>query len=354
MLKIKPSILKIQPYTPGKSKAEGFERVIKLSSNENPLGCSPKAVEAYKNFSDFQRYPDATCASLRAAIGKSHGLDDAKIMCGSGSDEILGLIAHGFLSEGDEAIYTRHGFLVYPIAILASGGIPVIAEETNYTTNVDNILAKVTAKTKVVFVANPNNPTGTHISNQEMLRLRAGLREDILLVIDSAYAECATASDYADGREIVDLAPNTIMARTFSKIYGLASLRLGWAYAHPSIIDILNRIRPVFNINLPAQLAGIAALEDKDFFKRSLEHNVKWRDILAQSISALGFEVLPSQTNFIAVKFGDSSKAFEYLKSKGILTREIGGYSLPEFLRISFGTSEENEFLIKCLQEYKR
>ena len=354
MLKVKPQIMKILPYTPGKSKAEGFDKVIKLSSNENALGASPKAIKAYRDFDAFNRYPDATSANLREAIGKAHGLDDAKIMCGSGSDEILGLIAHGFLSEGDEAIYTRHGFLVYPIAILAAGAAPVIAEEKNYTTDVDAILKCVTPKTRVVFLANPNNPTGTYIADSEMQRLRKGLRDDILLVIDSAYAECASAADYKDGREIVDAGANTIMPRTFSKIYGLAALRLGWAYAHPSIIDVLNRIRPVFNINLPAQMAGIAALEDKDFFKRSLDHNVKWRDILTQSVQGMGYEVLPSQTNFITVKFGDGNAAFEFLKSKGILVREIGGYSMPEFLRISFGTDEENEFLLKCLQEYKR
>jgi histidinol-phosphate aminotransferase len=352
MLKVNQQILKIMPYTPGKSKAEGFERVIKLSSNENPLGCSPLAIAAYKNFADFSRYPDATSADLRAAIGKAHDLDDAKIICGAGSDEILKQIAYTFLGQGDEAIYTRHGFLVYPIAILAAGATPVVADEKDYTTDVDAILAKVTTKTRVVFVANPNNPTGTYVPASEIARLRKGLRSDILLVIDSAYAEVATASDYKDGRELVG--DNTIMARTFSKIYGLAALRLGWAYGGSNIIDLLNRTRAIFNIGAPTQAAGIAALQDKDFVKRSLEHNTKWRDILAQRIEELGWSVLPSQGNFVTVKFGDSAGVFNHLKSHGILVREIANYSLPEFLRISIGTADENEFLLKCLQGVRR
>lgn len=354
MLKVKTEILRIAPYTPGKSTVDGLDKVIKLSSNENPLGCSPKAIEAFRSFSAFNRYPDATSTALRAAIGRAHELNDAKIMCGSGSDEILGLIAYGYLSEGDEAIYSKHGFLVYPIAIQSTGAKPVVAEEKNFTTNVDAILKKVTKRTRVVFVANPNNPTGTYISAQEMQRLRDNLRSNILLVIDSAYAECATATDYLDGRSIVDEGNNTIMVRTFSKIYGLAALRLGWAYAHPSIIDILNRIKPIFNINMPAQMAGIAALDDKDFFKKSLEHNNKWRTKLTEEIESMGWEVLPSQTNFVTVKFGNSAAAFKYLSSKGLIAREINNYNMPEYLRISFGTDAENEYLIKCLQEYSK
>lgn len=353
MLRVKPEILNIQPYTPGKSKVEGVSKVIKLSSNENPLGCSPKAIEAYQNFAAFNRYPDATSAALREAIGKTYDLDAEKIICGAGSDEVLEQIAYAYAGEGDEVIYTKHGFLVYPIAAQSAGATPVVAEEKNYTTDVDAILSKVTNKTKIVFVANPNNPTGTYIPANEMQRLRDNLRKDILLVIDAAYAECVTATDYSDGREIVDSTDNTIMTHTFSKIYGLPALRIGWGYAHSSIIDILNRIRPPFNINTPAQEAGIAALADANFTKRSIEHNTKWRDILTQTIGGLGWEVIPSQANFILVKFGDSASAFNFLSSKGLIVREVNNYNLPEFLRISFGTDEENEYLLKSLQEYK-
>lgn len=354
MLKVKKTILDIQPYTPGKSKVAGIEKVIKLSSNENPLGCSPKAITAYKNFESFNRYPDATSAELRAAIGKSYGLDAEKIICGAGSDEVLEQIAYAYAGVGDEVIYTKHGFLVYPIAAQSAGAEPVVAEEKNYKTDVDAILGKVTAKTKIVFVANPNNPTGTYIPVAEMQRLRDNLRDDILLVIDAAYAECVTAPDYTDGREIVDATDNTIMTHTFSKIYGLPALRIGWGYASARIIDILNRIRPPFNINTPAQAAGIAALEDTEFTKRSIEHNTKWRDMLTQRINGMGWEVIPSQANFILVKFGvQSADIFKYLSSKGIIVREVNNYNLPEFLRISFGTDEENEYLLKMLAEYK-
>lgn len=354
MLKTKKEILNIAPYTPGKSKIAGVAKPLKLSSNENGLGCSPKAAAAYKSFDSFNRYPDATASELRASIGKVHNLDPEKIICGAGSDEILEIIAYAYAGEGDEVLYTRHGFLVYPIAAQSAGATPVIAEEKNYTTDVDALLKAVTPKTRIVYFANPNNPTGTYIPKSEVLRLRKGLRDDILLVIDSAYAECVTADDYADGREVVDLGNNTIMTRTFSKMYGLAGLRLGWGYAHPEIIDILNRIRPPFNITAPTLAAGIAAVEDQDFVKKSVAHNTKWRDKLTVELKKLGFESVQSQANFVMAKFGDAKKAWEFLASKGIIVREIANYHLPEFLRLSIGTDDEMEKLLQALSEYKK
>ena len=354
MLKTKKEILNIAPYTPGKSKISGVAKPIKLSSNENGLGCSAAAAAAYKNFESFNRYPDATALELRQAIGKVHDLNPEKIICGAGSDEILEIIAYAYAGVGDEVIYTRHGFLVYPIAAQSAGATPIMVEEKNYTTDVDAILKAVTPKTRIVYFANPNNPTGTYIPHSEVLRLRNGLRDDILLVIDAAYAECVTADDYADGREIVELGNNTIMTRTFSKMYGLAGLRLGWSYAHPEIIDILNRIRPPFNVTAPTIAAGIAAVNDQDFVKKSIQHNTKWRDKLFAELKNLGLQPVPSQANFVMANFGEGKKAFEFIASRGILVREIANYHLPEFLRISIGTDEEMEKLFTVLREFKK
>ncbi len=356
MLNVKKEVLNISPYTPGKSKIAGVSKVIKLSSNENPLGASPKAIAAYKEFDSFNRYPDANATALREEIGKAYHLDADRIICGCGSDEILELIAYAYSGVGNEVIYTKHGFLVYPIAARSAGATPVAVAENNYTTDVDAILAAVNEKTSIVYVANPNNPTGTYIPKQEMKRLRDNLREDVLLVIDAAYAECVTAEDYSDGREIADSTNNTIMTHTFSKMYGLAALRLGWGYGSAGIIDILNRIRPPFNVTTPTMNAGIAALQDKDFLHECIEYNFKWREVLFRELELLGYNPVPSQANFIMANFGSAEEAargFEHLKSKGILVREIGNYHLPEFLRISFGTEGEMKVLIEALREFR-
>lgn len=350
--------MNIAPYTPGKSKLSGISNPIKLSSNENPLGCSPKVLEAYRNFKDLNRYPDAMSTEMRQAIGKVHGLNPDKLICGSGSDELLGIIAHAYAGEGDEVIYSRHGFLVYPIATRAAGAKPVAVEENDFNVDIEGILSAVTPKTRIVFFANPNNPTGTYNPKSEIEKLRKGLRDDILLVIDSAYAECADAADYTDGREIVDQGNNTIMLRTFSKVYGIAALRLGWGYADPSIIDILNRVRPVFNISGPTLAAGIAAVNDQEFVKKSVEHNNKWREKLFKKLENLGLDPIPSQTNFVTARFGNDAtsgkKGYEFLAGKGIITREIGNYHMPEYLRISIGTDEEMAKLFAALEEYKK
>jgi histidinol-phosphate aminotransferase len=249
----RPGVLTIDPYVPGKSSAPGIARVFKLASNETPLGPSPKAVAAYRAAGEhLQDYPDGAATALREAIGRTFGLDPGRIVCGAGSDDLLNLIADAYLRDGDEAIHTTHGFLVYPIAILGSGATPVVAAEKNYTADVDTILAAVSERTKVVFLANPNNPTGTYVPFDEVKRLHRALPPHVLLVLDAAYAEYVRRNDYEAGIELVATSDNVVMCRTFSKIYGLAALRLGWLYGPAHVVDAINRIRGPFNVNAPA------------------------------------------------------------------------------------------------------
>src|SRR5690349_135961 len=283
--KPRPGVLDIQAYVPGKSSAPGVAKVFKLSSNETPLGASPKAVDAYSAVgAHLHDYPDGSATELREAIGRTYGLDPARIVCGAGSDDLLNLLARAYLQDGDEAIHTTHGFLVYPIATLGAGATPVVAAEKDYTADVDAILAKVTPRTKIVFLANPNNPTGTYLPFDEVKRLRAGLPSHVLLVIDAAYAEYVRRNDYEAGIELVATTENTVMCRTFSKIYGLAAVRLGWLYGPPEVLDALNRIRAPFNVSSPAIAAGIAALADTAHLERSRAHNDQWLPWLTEEI----------------------------------------------------------------------
>ena len=257
------AILEIDPYVPGKSRVPGMDKVHKLSSNESPLGPSRKAIEAVRALADsLELYPDGASTALREAIGRRYGLDPSRIICGNGSDELLALLAHVFLHPGEEGLYSQYGFLTYPICIRAAGGIPVVAEETDRTASVDAILAKVSARTKIVYLANPNNPTGTYIPFSEVKRLHDGLPPHALLVIDAAYAEYVTRNDYAAGVELASAMDNVVMTRTFSKIHGLAGLRIGWAYGSAHVVDALNRVRGPFNLNGAAQIAGVASLGD--------------------------------------------------------------------------------------------
>ena len=348
-----PGILDIEAYVGGASKIAGVDRVIKLSSNEGPLGASPRAIEAYKAAgADMHRYPDGGSAKLRDALGERWGLNAGQIVCGNGSDDVLQLLAQAFCGPGDEVLYSQHGFLVYPIAAKSCGATPVAAPETNLTTSVDALLARVTEKTKIVFIANPNNPTGTYIPASEVRRLHEGLPEHVLLVIDAAYAEFVDAPDYEDGSAMVEEFSNVAMTRTFSKVFGMGGLRLGWAYLPPAIADVLNRTRGPFNVSMPAQAAGIAALEDRDFFDRTLAHNGIWRAWLAQQLGGLGLEVTPSATNFLLVKFADGPAADAYLRSKGIIVRAVGAYGLPNHLRITIGTEAEMRAVIDALRDF--
>src|ERR1700736_6778315 len=291
----RPGVLEIDPYVPGKSAAAGASRVFKLSSNETPLGPSPNAVAAYRAVADrLAGSPDGGAGALREAIGCAFGLDPHRIVCGAGSDDLLNLLADAYLRDGDEAIYTTHGFLVYPIATLCSGAKPIVAAEKNFTADVDAMLAAVSERTRIVFLANPNNPTGTYVPFDEIKRLHRGLPSHVLLVLDAAYAEYVRRNDYEAGIELVATSENVIMCRTFSKIRGLAALRLGWLYAPAHIVDAVNRIRGPFNVNGPAMAAGIAAIEDIEHQERSREHNTRWLKWLTEEIGKLGLDVTPS------------------------------------------------------------
>jgi histidinol-phosphate aminotransferase len=352
----RPGILDISPYVGGEAKITGVERVIRLASNESALGPSKRALAAYEAAaSDMHRYPDGNSTALRAALGRQHGLDPARIVCGAGSDELIGLLIRAYAGPGDEVLYSRHGFLMYPIGALAVGATPVSAPESDLTFDVDAILARVTRRTKLVFIANPNNPTGTYISSGEMQRLHAGLPSSVMLVIDAAYSEFVQRNDFEPGIELVDAAENVVMARTFSKIYALAGMRLGWVYCSPRVADVLNRVRPPFNVNSAAQAAGIAAVEDVASLDRAREHNAIWRPWLEHELAGMGLEMSRSVANFVLVHFKppyNASAAFSFLQSRAILTRKVAGYHLPEHLRITIGTEEEMHAVASAMRDY--
>ena len=356
----KTGIMDIAAYVPGRSKASGGIKTYKLSSNENPLGASPLAIAAYRAAAEsLALYPDGSATTLRETIAKRYGIHAANIVCGAGSDEILQLLANAYLREGDEAIYTEHGFLVYPIVIKANGAVPIIAPENNNTTDVDAILARVTPKTRMVFIANPNNPTGTYVAFSEIRRLHKGLPQDCLLVLDAAYAEFVRRNDYEAGFELVGMSDNVVMTRTFSKVHGLAALRLGWAYCPPTIADVLNRIRGAFNVSAPALAAGIAAMEDQAFMEASLSHNEQWLAKVTLALEALGLKVTPSVANFILVHFDaltgkTAADADHFLGDRGFILRRMDAYGFPNALRLSIGTAEANEAVIKAFGDFVR
>ncbi len=351
-------ILDIAPYVPGKSKATGGKTLYKLSSNETPLGPSPKAVAAYRASADhLELYPDGASTALRNAIADVHGLNADRIICGTGSDEILNLIAQTFIAAGDEAIHTEHGFLVYPIATRAAGGRPIVARESGLTADVDAVLAAVSDKTKVVFLANPNNPTGTYLPFDEVRRLHAGLPGDVVLVLDAAYGEYVRRNDYEAGIELAATADNVIMTRTFSKIYGLAGLRIGWGYGSAAIIDALNRIRGPFNVSAPAIAAGVAAIEDRAYTEAAAAHNTHWLEWLSDALTAIGLTVTPSVGNFLLVHFPESdgrraADADDYLLSQGIVLRRMESYGLPNALRLTVGAEAANHATVEALSAF--
>jgi histidinol-phosphate aminotransferase len=354
----RPGILDIAPYIGGDSSAPGIERPIRLASNESALGPSPKAIAAYRELAgEIDRYPDGSAAQLRVALGRHHGLDPERIVCGSGSDELIGLLLRAYAGPGSEVLYSRHGFLMYPIGAKAVGATPVAIPERDLTADVDGFLARVTERTRIVFVANPNNPTGTYLSADEMARLHAGLPRHVVLAIDAAYAEFVNRNDYEPGIALVNRAENVVMLRTFSKIYALAGLRLGWAYCPPAIADVLNRIRGPFNVSAPALAAGVAAIEDVAAVARARAHNDRWLPWLSERLTALGLPLTPSVGNFVLPRFPDDPRqnadaAFAFLQSRGILARKMGGYGLPRHLRITIGTGEEMEIVAAAVAEF--
>ncbi len=357
-IKPKPGILDVKPYEVGVSKLAGIDDACKLSSNESALGPSPRAVAAYQAAAvNLHRYPDGAATDLRRAIAAHYGLAADRIICGNGSDELLHLLCQAYLGPGDEMVYSAHGFSIYPIATLAAGAKPVAAPERNHTAHVDELLACVTPATRILFLANPNNPTGTYVTAAEVRRLRAALREDILLVLDAAYAEFVRRNDYEAGIEMVSTHDNVVMTRTYSKIYGLAALRLGWAYCPAHVIDVLNRVRGPFNVSLPAQAAGIAALHDTAFTDTVVAHNEKWRGWLADKLQKIGLFSDPSVANFLLITFPgeagrDAPAADAFLRQNGLIVRRMEGYGLPQCLRVTVGTEQENQEVIRVLSTF--
>lgn len=354
----RPGILDVKAYVGGESEAPAGKTPVRLAANENPLGASPAAVAAYEAAaSELHRYPDGASDELRRALAALHGLDPARIVCGAGSDELINLLARAYAGPGDEVLHSAHGFLMYGIAGRTAGAEVVTAPEANLTADVDALLARVTPRTRLVFLANPNNPTGTYLPADELERLHAGLPPEALLVVDAAYAEYVTEPDYADGAALVAAQDNVVMTRTFSKIYGLAALRLGWAYCPPAIADVLNRVRGPFNVTRTAQVAGLAALSDQAHLERSRHHNETWRSWLLQELNGLGLETTPSAGNFLLSQFTDApgrsaADALAALKEEGILLRGMAAYGLRDCLRISIGTEAENRATVVALRRF--
>jgi len=390
----KKGILDIAPYVGGKSKAGPGIEVVKLSSNETPLGPSPEARAAFvASAASLHRYPDGNATKLREAIGKVKKLPPEQIVCGAGSDELIGLLVHAYAGAGDEVLYSEHGFLMYKIYAQGNGASVVVAPEKNLRMDVDAMLAAVTPRTKIVFIANPNNPTGSYITKDELARLHKGLPPQVILAIDGAYAEYVPASpspsgrgrgegsfsiingphanasphpnplperegisDYSCGRELVAGNENVICLRTFSKIYGLSALRLGWAYGPPAIIDVLNRLRGPFNVSTPAIEAGIAAMNDTAYTESVKHFNTHWLGWLSQEISKLGLKVAPSAANFVLVEFAagkhSAASAAAFLMERGLIVRDVVAYGLPNHLRITVGREEDNKAIIKVLADF--
>ncbi len=354
----RPGILDIAPYVGGESKIAGIERPIRLASNESALGPSAKAVAAYRALAgEIHRYPDGSSLELRHALGRVHRLDPERIVCGAGSDELIGLLLRAYAGPGTEVIYSRHGFLMYAIGAKSVGATPVAVPERALTADVDALLAHVTERTRIVFIANPNNPTGTYLSERDLARLHAGLPPHVVLAIDAAYAEFVNRNDYEPGVKLVDRAENAVMLRTFSKIYALAGLRLGWAYCPPAIADVLNRVRGPFNVSAPALAAGVAAVEDTEAVAGARAHNDRWLPWLSERLARLGLELTPSVGNFVLPRFPDDPRrnadaAFAFLQERGILTRKVAAYGLPQCLRITIGTGTEMEAVAAALAEF--
>lgn len=353
----KPWIEAIHAYVPGKSKAADGRPLTKLSANENPLGTSPAALAAAADAKPTFLYPDPDSIALREKLGEVHGIDPARIVCGAGSDELLNLAAQAYAGPGDEVIYVRYGFSVYDIAARRCGATPVVAPDADYGTDVDALLALVTDKTRAVFIANPNNPTGSFLPRGEIARLHAALPGDVLFVLDQAYGEYVAPEDDDGGMALAAAHGNVLVTRTFSKIYGLAGQRIGWATGAPHLISMLNRIRLPFNVTNTGHAMGVAALEDQDFVVRSREHNRAERARFVAAIEAManhGLRPLPSEANFVLILFEGAltaEAAHDGLAQRGYATRWLPGQALPHGLRITIGTSQQMDDILAGLRE---
>lgn len=350
-----PGIMDIALYQGGVAHLDGVSNVLKLSSNENPLGPSDAAKEAFSRaVHNLHRYPSTDHASLRAAIGDVWGVDADRVICGVGSDEILHLLCQAYVGPGDEVIHTEHGFAIYRIATLAAGGTPVEVPERERVTDVDAILSACNDRTRLVFVANPNNPTGTMIGAAELARLAEGLPPQAMLVLDGAYAEYVEG--YDAGLALVAARQNVVMTRTFSKIYGLGGLRVGWGYGPQAVIDVLNRIRGPFNLSSAALAAAEAAVRDTAYTEKCRIENARWREWMATALAELGVPSDTSTANFVLARFCDEAEALAcdaHLRSAGIIVRQVAGYGLPHCLRITVGDESACRRVVHAVAQFK-
>ncbi len=350
----KPHLAAISPYKAGKTSRIPGVTPVKLSSNENPYGCSPKAQAAYLDAaSTLHRYPESSCLGLREKLADMNGVTSAHILCGAGSDELIGLLIHAYAGAGDEVLFTEHAFLMYKVYTLSAGATPVEAMETNLKADIPALLAAVTERTKIVFIANPNNPTGSYVTQAELQGLRDRLPPHILLAVDGAYAECAEAGDYDSGLTLAGTTDNTVMLRTFSKLYGLPLLRLGWMLADPAIINAVSRIKSPFNVNGAAQAAGLAALNDKEWLAGQYQLNLQGKHSLVASFRSLSLKVYDSEGNFVLVDFGSPEKAKQVvaaLEAQHIFIRDVTSYKLPNCLRVTVGTPEQITLLVTAVE----
>ena len=350
-----PGLMDIELYRGGQSTIDGVPDPVKLSSNENPHGPCPGAVEAFGLAArELHRYPPTDHLALRVAIGEAHGLAPERIICGAGSDEIIHFLCQCYAGPGDEALHTEHGFAMYRISALAAGAKPVAAPERDRTTDVDALLAVASARTRLAFVANPNNPTGTMIGVEELARLADGLPENAILVLDGAYAEFAEG--YDGGAALAGERENVFMTRTFSKLYGLGGLRIGWGYGPQAIIDVLNRIRGPFNLSNAQLAAAEAAVRDRDHAKRCREENSRLRDRLRRTLVETGVRCDESYANFVLARFADEEEADACdaaLKRAGIIVRRTGGYGLPNCLRITVGDEASCRLVERAVAAFK-
>ena len=352
----RPGVMQVQPYVGGESTIADVKRVIKLASNEGALGPSPKAVAAARGTGPLLcRYPDGGCGELRQAIAARYRLDAANITCGAGSDELIALLTRAYAGPGDEVLCSQYGFLMYAIDATAVGATAVKAPETGITADVDTLLRHVTPKTRLLFLANPNNPTGTYLPASEIRRLHQGLPGNVLLVLDAAYAEYMTEADYESGLDLAASAQNVVVTRTFSKIHALGGLRVGWCTGAPAVIDVLNRVRGPFNVSTTGQNAAIAALADQAHVDKVREHTRRWRDRVTTALRQLGFTVTDSFGNFVLINFGDAQRAEAadaHLRRHGIILRPLKPYGLTHCLRATIGTGGEMRAMLAALKTF--
>jgi len=356
--KPRPEVLGLRPYVQGKSRLEGARQPVKLSSNESPYGPSPKALQAYREAqAELHRYPDGAQQDLRRAIAESYELDERQILCGNGSEEIIGMLIRAYVSAGEELLLSENHFMMCPIYARTQGAGVVIAPERNFTVDVDELLARVTPQTRMVAVANPNNPTGTYLPFDEICRLHAALPSHVVLLLDAAYAEYVLEEDYEAGARLVAEHGNVVMTRTLSKIYGLAGLRIGWAYCRPHVIDVLQRIRTPFNTNRAGLAAAAAAVRDREYLQTVRTRNHHELQLMLEELRRLGLRVVPSVTNFYRVDFAGlpgrtALAAAQFLEARGVIPRPLRSDSRDNALRLTVGTAEENAIALGALQAY--